>query len=54
MEQLPTAQAVDLLEQLDPQAAAAILDRMPSDEQADLIGDLGDDDAEAIRRNGPG
>jgi magnesium transporter len=37
-----------LIEHLDPQAAAAIVDELPSSEQADLLGDLTPGDAEAV------
>ena len=37
-----------VIERLEPEAAAAIVDELPSDEQADLLGDLDLEDAEAI------
>lgn len=45
---LPEVQAVDLLEEIDPDAAAHILEELPLDEQADFVGELDDDAAEAI------
>ncbi|MBT8486612.1 MAG: magnesium transporter [Phycisphaerae bacterium] len=48
IEEIPEAQAVDLVEHLSADDAAAILTAMPSDEQADLIAAMRDDDAEAI------
>ena len=41
-------QAVDLIEDLPPADAAAIVDEMYSDAQADLLGGLKDEEAEAI------
>lgn len=48
LEQLPSVQAVQLLEEANPGIAALAIDELPSDLQADLLGDLDDDDAEAI------
>ncbi|MEZ6074743.1 MAG: hypothetical protein R3C56_03430 [Pirellulaceae bacterium] len=48
LEQLPVVQAVQLLEEAEPDQAAAVVDELPSDLQADLLADLDDEDAEAI------
>ncbi len=51
LEQLPTVQAVQMLEEAEPDQAAAVVDELPSDLQADLLGDLDDEDAEAILKH---
>ncbi len=48
IEELPDAQAADIIEDMDAEDAAAIINEMTSDEQADLMLELDDDEAEAI------
>ena len=48
MDEMPQAQAADLIEDLEPERAATIVDTMPSDRQADLLGELKGSEAEAI------
>jgi len=48
MEHFIDEQAADMIEQLEPVDAAAIVDEMDSDEQTDVLAELTDEDAEAI------
>ncbi len=48
VDQLPEPQAVDALEGLAADVATRIIEVLPSDEQADIIGELDDEEAEAI------
>lgn len=48
IEELPEAQAVDIIEDMETGSAAAIMNEMMSDERADLMMELDDKDAEAI------
>lgn len=45
---IPESLTADAFEALDPVAAARILECMPSDAQVDLLGELDDEDADAI------
>ncbi len=47
-EALGEAQSVDLLEEIDPAVAAAIVDELPSNEQADLLAEVEDETAARI------
>ncbi|MCA9311163.1 MAG: magnesium transporter [Phycisphaerales bacterium] len=48
IEYLPESQAIDAIEDLDPETAARIIEVLASDDQADLIKELNPPDAEAI------
>ncbi|MFN3190314.1 MAG: magnesium transporter [Aureliella sp.] len=48
LEQLPHVQAFQLIEEAEPAQAAAILDELPSDLQADFIGEFDTEDAEQV------
>ena len=48
---LPDAQAADLLDLLEPATAAAIMNELPSDAQADLLSLLAEDRADVILAN---
>jgi len=48
MEHFVDEYAADLIEELEPQVAAAIIDEMDSDEQADVLSELDEEDAQAI------
>jgi len=48
LREIPDAQAADVMEELPADTAAAILSAARSDDQADLVAELGDEEAEAI------
>ena len=48
IEEMPEAQAADLIEDMDAEKAAAIITEMTSDERADLFEEIPEEEAEAI------